>query len=241
VADITNRPTLLLVHGGFHGPWGWQKLEKELAADDWVTQTVKLPSAVKEEAPTEPLPGMYDDARVIRAALDGIDGPVVVVAHSYGGIPATQATVGAANVSHIVYLAAYVLDAGEAMFPFHGVPAPDSLAGTLPVEDLALNKVPIPYFFGDVEPAEAAEAAARLVPQSVRSAYEPVTQVGWRTIPSSFIMADNDQTHVRLVAEQMAARTGAVYHLPSHHEPFLSMPTELAALLTRIVDNIPAK
>lgn len=236
MALTSDRPTLLLVHGAWHGAWSWQKLQTTLDADGWTTRTVDLPSAIKDGAQTEPLPGMYDDARVVREALADIDGPVVVVAHSYGGIPVTEATVGAANVVHIVYLAAYLLDAGEAMLPFHGVPVPDSLAGALPVTDPDTGRDRGDYFYQDVDAAEAAEAISRLVPQSIRSAFERVSQVGWRTIPSSYVVADRDHALPPADQERMAQRAGAVHHLASGHSPFLSMTDELAALLTGIAD-----
>ncbi|WP_326557510.1 alpha/beta fold hydrolase [Micromonospora sp. NBC_01796] len=229
-----DRPTLLLVHGAWHGSWSWQKLEGKLAADGWATRSVQLPSAVVQDAPAEPLPGMYDDADVVRTALAEISGPVVVVAHSYGGIPVTEATAGATNVVHLVYLASYQLDVGEAMLPFHGVPVPDSLAGTLPVTDPATGRARGDFFYQDLDVAEAAEANARLVPQSVRACFEPVTRVGWRSIPSTYVVADKDQALSPSDQERMARRAGAVHHLPSGHSPFLSMPGALASLLARI-------
>jgi hypothetical protein len=69
--NATNtRATFLLVHGGHHGPWCWEKLRTVLNAEGWSTHAVSLPSAVRDEHFTEPLPGMFDDARVIREALD---------------------------------------------------------------------------------------------------------------------------------------------------------------------------
>ncbi|SCF45675.1 alpha/beta fold hydrolase [Micromonospora mirobrigensis] len=233
----TKRPTLLFVHGAWHGSWTWGKLERELTARGWATRTVDLPSALTPDAPTEPTPGMYDDARVIRAALDSIDGPVVVVAHSYGGVPVTQATGGAGNVAHIVYLAAYQLDVGEALLPYHGVPVPESVEGVLPVVDPSIGRIPLPYFYGGVEAAEAEEAAARLVPQSLRSFHEVVTEAGWRSIPSSYIVTERDQALPAAVQEQLATRAQAVHRLDSHHSPMLSMAGELASLLVTIAQD----
>ena len=65
---------------------------------------------------------LYDDAAAVREAIDAIDGPVTVVAHSYGGIVATE---GAAGVEHIVYVAAFMLDVGESLYAAVGGQAPD--------------------------------------------------------------------------------------------------------------------
>lgn|GEM_PF-5665659 len=61
------------------------------------------------------------------------------MAHSYGGVPATEVVAGAADVAHIVYVAAYMPDVGEGMFRTHGVPVPESLAGLRPAENPDLN------------------------------------------------------------------------------------------------------
>jgi pimeloyl-ACP methyl ester carboxylesterase len=232
-----DRPTFLLVHGGHHGPWIWEKLREVLADEGWATQAVTLPSAVQDEHLAEPLPGMYDDARVIRDALDHIDGPVMVVAHSQGGISTTEATAGSSNVVHIVYVASYLPDVGEGMLQIHGVPVPDSLAGVRQPENPDFNQ-PASFYDGDLTNPETAAAIARLVPQTVRSDFETVTRAGWLTIPNSYVMPDHDLSVVATVEEQMAARADAVYHCPGNHAPFYSNPKEFAALLTQIADRV---
>jgi pimeloyl-ACP methyl ester carboxylesterase len=224
------RPTLLLVHGAWHGTWCWEKVEAELASRGWRSQAVDLPSAVAAES-NDLLPSIFDDAQVIRAAIDGIDGPVVVVAHSYGGVPVTQATAGAANVVRLVYLSAFSLDMGESLLSFVGAPQadPESVTGVI-----APRENPAVSFYGDVSDDLRDDAVSRLVYQSGRSFVDQITRVGWRTIPSSYIVCDNDQSIAPEVQEKLAARTGAVYHLPSSHSPFLSMPGELTELLIKI-------
>ncbi|MCI2421062.1 alpha/beta hydrolase [Saccharopolyspora sp. K220] len=230
MATRESGPTLLLVHGAWHGRWAWEKLQPELAAAGWTTQAVQLPTAVAVKTPAEPIAGMHEDARVVRAAIDNIDGPVVVVAHSYGGIPVTQATAGAPNVTHAIYLAAFQLDVGESLYSFRGAPLPDSFEGTTPPPDHD-------SFYADLPADEAAQAAARLVPQSLRSFCETVTQAGWHTIASSYIICDQDRALPPHSQDELAARAGAVHHLDSSHSPMLSIPGELAALITKIADG----
>ncbi|GII54319.1 hypothetical protein Pth03_27080 [Planotetraspora thailandica] len=239
--ENANRPTFLLVHGGHHGPWVWERLQHVLDADGWESQTVTLPSAVHDDSPAEPLPGMYDDARVIGEALDGITGPVIVVAHSYGGVPATEAVATASNVAHVVYVAAYMLDVGEGMFQTHGVPVPDSLAGLRPAENPDLN-LPAAFYDGDPANPETAAAAARLVPQTPRADFETVTRAGWKSVPNSYVIPDGDVSITGTVAEQMAARADTVYRCPGHHAPFYSNPREFAEILVKIATNVdPAR
>ncbi|NMO50079.1 alpha/beta hydrolase [Actinoplanes sp. TBRC 11911] len=233
---MATRPTLLFVPGGHHGGWVYEKVQKELAALGWTTVTVDLLSAVTDESLPEPLPGIFDDARVVREAIDAIDGPVVVVSHSYGGVPATQASAGAANVVYLVYVAAYVPDIGESMFGIMGVPAPESLAGLRPVANPDLN-LPLVFFDADPGNPETAAAIDRLVPQTVRGDFETVTAAGWKTIPSAYVIPDNDLSTVAVVEEAMAARTGAVYSAVGNHAPFYSHPKEFAELLVMILDR----
>ncbi|MEV0185790.1 alpha/beta fold hydrolase [Streptomyces sp. NPDC050625] len=226
------RPTLLLVHGAWHGLWCWEKLELHLIAEGWATRTVELPSAARSDLPNvEPLAGIHRDAQTVLKTLEDIKGPVVVVGHSYGGIPVTQAIANARNVCHVIYLAAYQLDVGESLYGFHGAPEPEFPTGVIqPAQD----RVAVAAFYADVPEEEAARAVRNLVPQSVRSFSERVTQAGWRTIPSTYIICEQDKALPSEEQEKLAARASAVHRLQSSHSPFLSMPSKLAALLTYI-------
>ncbi|MGW4165289.1 alpha/beta fold hydrolase [Streptomyces sp. NPDC004788] len=103
--DSMRSPQFLLVHGAWHGSWCWRELQDVLADRGWPSHTVDLSSVVPQGADGK-LPGLLDDARVIRERIDAIKAPLVVVARSYGRAPVTQATPGAANVAHIVYVSA---------------------------------------------------------------------------------------------------------------------------------------
>ncbi|MGC5311432.1 alpha/beta hydrolase [Micromonospora zamorensis] len=225
--------TFLLVHGGHHGEWVWEPLQKVLAEQGRQSRTISLPSAVRNASTGDPYPGMYDDARVIREALDEMTGPVIVVAHSYSGVPVTEAVSTDAGVVHVVYVAAYQLDIGESMFGTHGVPTPEALTGLRPPENPDLN-LPAAFYDGDPGNPATAAAIARLVPQSVRADFEPVTRAGWREVPNSYVIPSSDISLTGTIAEQMAARADHVYRTPGHHAPFYSHPVEFAAVLDRI-------
>ncbi|MCW2507931.1 MAG: hypothetical protein JWP68_1079, partial [Modestobacter sp.] len=102
--------TLLLVHGAWHTSWAWQPLIAELSDIDVVT--VDLPSSGTDP---QALGDLTADADVVRAALAGIEGPVVVVGHSYGGLPITEAATAEDGVAHLVYLCAFQLDVGDSL------------------------------------------------------------------------------------------------------------------------------
>ena len=77
-------PRILLVHGAWAGPWVFDRLAAELVDRGFAVDTVSLPSIGSTA-------DMYADAAAITATLDAIEGPVTLMAHSYGGIPTTQA------------------------------------------------------------------------------------------------------------------------------------------------------
>lgn len=219
------RPTLVLVHGAWHGPWCWDGLRPRLERLGWRTTAPQLASASRTG--TEPRPGLYDDAQVLARHVDEIDGPVVLIGHSYGGAPVTEFAGRAGDkVAHLVYVAAYVPDAGESLYTTHGAPAPEDVSGVVPVPD-----DPVTTFYNDVAPDAAAGAARQLVPQAVRSWSEEVRTVGWRAIPASYVLCEKDQALAPAMQEKFALRAGSLHRIASGHSPFLSVPGELADVL----------
>jgi pimeloyl-ACP methyl ester carboxylesterase len=196
-------------------------------------RTVTYPSSGTDLAA---LGTFADDAEAVAAAVAAIDGPVVVVAHSYAGIVATEALVGAQNVQRIVYLAAAMVGKGVSVLGSVGGVQPDWWqvskdegpgGGIVRVaKDLA-----VPTFYADVEPSLAAQAVERLIPASYISQTGEVTKVAWRTIPSTYIICTQDNAIPLVAQEAMAGNAQRRHRLDASHSPFLSQPSELAELL----------
>lgn len=221
------RPTLLLVHGAWHGSWFWEPLISELGEFD--VRTVDLPSCTG--GPDE-LGGLEDDAETVRAAIAAIDGPVVVVAHSYGGAPTTEAAV-APSVQHIVYIAAFALDEGESLLGAVGGVAPSwwVIDGPLVTAGTA-HEPAASLFFADVDPELAEEFVAKLKPQSRLAFEEPLTAVAWREKPTTYIITEQDAVFPVPAQEALSARSGStVYRLDTSHSPFLSQPEAVADII----------
>ena len=219
------RPTLVIVPGAWHLPSSWDLLRGELDALGYASRAVKLPTTGPD-----PRGGLREDAEAVRAAIEAIGGPVVVVAHSYGGIPATEGLTDLPNVQQLVFLAAYVPDIDESLFSLDGAaPDPDS------TEDL----VPIPsdpraWLYADVPTALADLVVSRLVDQRRQSFSDQVTRAAWHTVPSTYVITENDAAIPVPLQEQMATRAKSIRRIPTSHSPFLSRPAELAALLDEI-------
>ncbi|GAA2082200.1 alpha/beta hydrolase [Microbacterium hatanonis] len=226
---MSEKPTLLLVHGAWHGAWAWDPVAGILEDRGWAVERIDLPT-VHADDPV----GLHlsDDADAVAAAIAAIDGPVVVVAHSYGGVPTTQAATGD-TVQHIVYIAAFALDEGESLLGAVGGVAPswwvvDGPLATAGTDD----EPPVSIFFADVDADAAAAASARLKPQSVLAFQEPLTQVAWRTKPTTYIVTEQDAIFPVPAQEALAARAGStVRRLDTSHSPFLSQPEAVADII----------
>ncbi|WP_051856501.1 alpha/beta fold hydrolase [Streptomyces sp. NRRL S-1868] len=224
-------PSFLLVPGAWHRAACWDPLRDALDARGRRSRTVELPSAGPQSTPTA---GMYDDAEAIAAQLRRMEGPVIVVGHSYGGIPVTQAAADHPHVVHLVYLAAYMTQEGESLLSVHGKPTPEpedeDLTGTSPT----VFADPRTSLYSDLTDDQAEHAIGRLTEQSRRSFQQPVTHAAWRTVPSTYVLCERDQALPPQLQKKMSAHATHVEHLPTGHCPFLSTPPRLATLLTDI-------
>src|SRR3954462_10356963 len=142
----TNVPTVVLVHGGFADASFWTPVIQQLQARG-------LPVL----APANPLRGLAGDAEYIASFVNQIDGPVLLVGHSYGGAVITVAGAAADNVVGLVYVAAFILDEGESFGEvFAGFPDTPLLSavrpGNYPLPDggtaVELSIAPQPYQAG---------------------------------------------------------------------------------------------
>ncbi|GAA1295397.1 alpha/beta hydrolase [Pseudonocardia aurantiaca] len=217
--------TVLLVHGAWHGPWMWGALLREMPDVD--VRTVALPSAGRDPAA---LGDLHADAAAIRSAVAAIHGPVVVCAHSYGGVPTTEGVADLPNVVGIVYLCAFQLDIGESLASAAG--------GTLPdwwdvhaAEGYVDAQRPLEVFYSDVDEAVARDAIMRLGHQSLVAFGQQVSKAAWRTIPSTYIVCEHDRAVPVEAQEAMARRATRVLRMPASHSPFLSRPAQLAGIL----------
>jgi pimeloyl-ACP methyl ester carboxylesterase len=225
---VTAMPTVVLVHGAWHGPWNWRKVDNELTAMGWQVRTIDLPSVVHTDGPHF---GLHDDAEVIRRHIADIDGPVVIVAHSYGGVAVSEGAADLPNVRHIVYLAAFQLDIGESVLAACGGEPPDwwNING-----DNVIPLRPHEVFYTDLAPQDSDRAIAQLKPQSLAAFTETLTAAAWRTVPSTYVVCEQDRAIPRPAQEQMSARASYVRRLSSGHSPFLSMPGDVARLIAGV-------
>jgi pimeloyl-ACP methyl ester carboxylesterase len=233
-SDSHQRLTVLLVHGAWHGAWCWQDVKEKLIRNGLAVETVDLPSANSQGG--QPA-GLHDDARVVRSALDSIEGNVIAVAHSYGGLPLSEGAAGAPNVAHLIYLAAFQLDIGESLWSSIGGQPTSWLQirddATMPTDAREI-------FFGDVDEDVADAATAKLSPQSLSSFQEVQTAAAWISTPSTYIICENDNAIPAPAQEAMSARAGQAVRLASSHSAFLSRPDDVAKIITDHANSMSA-
>jgi pimeloyl-ACP methyl ester carboxylesterase len=229
-------PSVLLVPGAWHKPDHFRPLIDELA--DLDVHTVTLTSSGDDPAT---LRDMYSDAEAIAQAVEAIDRPVVVVAHSYGGLPATQGLTNARNVQHIVYLASFQMDTGDSLLSKNpgGELLPwAELRQREGIDDFVEAMTPETVFFNDLDATTAATAVGQLGYQSYASMRQPLTKTAWKTIPNTYVICEDDNAVPVFAQELMAERADHVKRVNSSHSPFLSQPAALAALIRSALASV---
>jgi pimeloyl-ACP methyl ester carboxylesterase len=233
---MADEPTVVLVHGAWHGAWAWDELRKRLDDEGIATVAVDLPSIGPDP---DVLTDMYADAATAREAIDAVDGPVVVVGHSYGGVVITEAAAGAANVTHLVYLTAFQLDDGESLLGLLGGQEPEWF--TTPDGGRTIVPAnPEHVFYNDCPPEVAAAAAARIQRMNRECFVQPIHQAAWHDIPSTYVVCERDNAIPVFAQDNLAQRAGSVRRLDADHSPFLSMPDEVVAILRDVVGEAKA-
>jgi pimeloyl-ACP methyl ester carboxylesterase len=220
----------VLVHGAWGGSWCWERVVPLLEQAGLAVRTVDLPSV---GAPAGDPAGLSDDAAAVIAVLDAVDGPVVLCGHSYGGMVVTQAAAGRTDVSHLVYVCAFMPDAGDSLFSITGGPAPwiELLEDgrTIPKRE---HRETVSY--ADCDPETRAAAVARLRPQVTGPFGGEVAVAAWRAIPSTYVVCAQDESlPVELQRDVFAPRAAHVVELASSHSPFFSQPERLVDVIVQ--------
>lgn len=228
---MASSPTILLVHGAWHGSWCWSTVRRQLDAAGLASATVDLPST--HGGPSGALGGLHDDAAVVRDAVQAVDGPVVVVAHSYGGAPTVEGLAGVEGVQHAVFATAFLLDVGESLQAGVGgapldwwEPSADGATYT-PID-------PAYRFYDDCAPEVADRYVPQLLAQSQTSFTEELRAAAWRSIPTTYVVCERDNAIPLVGQEAMAQRAGAVHRLDSGHSPFFAVPDQLTQIVVDV-------
>jgi pimeloyl-ACP methyl ester carboxylesterase len=230
--EMSGRPNIVLVHGAWADGSCWSGVIERLQADGFQVR-----------APQFPLTSLADDVARLRQVLDFQDGPTVVVGHSYGGQIMTALGADAPNVVALVYIAAFGLDQGESLGQLLSQgPVTPALAhlftdargfGWLSEEDF------VEHFAADVDSTRAHVMYAVQQPLA-SSAFTDVMGVpAWKSLPSWYLVAQNDEALPPDAERQFATRMGATTtEIPSSHVAMVSHATEVAQLIATAAEQI---
>jgi len=217
---------VVLVHGGFVDGSGWQGVYDLLTADGFTVRVVQNPTVSLE-----------GDVATTHHVLDGFDGPVVLVGHSYGGAVITEAGTHEA-VASLVYISAFVPDKGESVNTLIADPPPGApVPPILPPEDgfLFLDRDKFAASFAADIPAKAASFMAdSQVPWGLGALEGQITDPAWRVKPSWYLVSTDDRMIPPPAQRIMAERAGAtVTEATGSHSIYVSQPGVVAALITK--------
>ncbi len=234
------RPTIVLVHGDWADASSWNPVMERLQKRGFTVT-----------APPNTLRGPSQDAPYLASYLRTISGPIVLVAHSYGGFVITNAARGIPNVKALVYIDAFVPDENQTLA---GLLAP---SGSCILSATAFNIVPFnagvdlylrwqanPLYSGfrncfanGVDEETAAVLAAGQRPASAAQLAEPSGQPAWKSIPAWALLGTLDNVIPPALQRQMYGRAGAhVSFVKAGHLSLISHPETVVRVILDAVD-----
>jgi len=233
-----SQPTVVLVHGAFADGSSWNGVIERLRAE-----------GLQVTAPANPLRGISIDSAYIGSLLDQIEGPVLAVAHSYGGAVITNAATNANNVLGLVYVAAFAPDEGEPL---------GAIASNSKDSEVVPTLIPLQYptgegqqtateftidpdkfhevFAFDLSVEQSALMAATQRPLAELVFSEPTGVPAWKKLPSWAVVSTGDKVVGTDAVRSMAERAGAtITEAEGSHVIMMSRPQVVAeAILTAL-------
>jgi pimeloyl-ACP methyl ester carboxylesterase len=233
--------TIVLVHGAWADAAGWNEVTSRLQREGYTVWAVP-----------NPLRGLASDAAYVASILEIIPGPIILVAHSYGGAVITNAATGNPNVKALVYIDGFAPDEGESALELASMPPPPGASGSCVLGDPAaiFNAVSYPgaqngdidlYIKPEVYPScfantiaakQAAILAASQRPVALSALAEKSGAPAWKTIPSWYLVGTRDKVIPPYVQIFMAERAHAqIVKIKAPHPSMISDPKPVADLI----------
>ena len=220
----TSKPNIVLVHGAWADGSCWSAVVEGLQAKGY-----------NVTAPQFPENSLAADVARLRQVLNRQDGPTIVVGHSYGGQIMTSLSTDAPNVVGLVYIAAFGLDEGETIGALLAQGPPTPALAHLDIDDQGFAWVLeddfVTFFAADVAPDKARVMYAVQQALSASTLGDVMGVPTWKSLPTWYMVAANDQAippdAERLFAKRMGATTVEV---PSSHVAMVSHPEDVIKL-----------
>jgi pimeloyl-ACP methyl ester carboxylesterase len=232
---MSTRPNIVLVHGAWADGSCWSAVIAGLQA-----------SGYNVTAPQFPESSLAADVARLRQVLDRQDGPAIIVGHSYGGQIMTALGTDAPGVTGLVYIAAFGLDEGESIGGLLAQGTPTPALAHLDIDKQGFAWVPeddfVQHFAADVDPMRAKGMHAVQQPLATSTFQDVMGVPAWKSHPSWYMVAENDQAIPPAAERQFAERMGAVtVEIPSGHLAMVSHPDDVIQLIETAAQAVQAR
>jgi pimeloyl-ACP methyl ester carboxylesterase len=222
---VSGVKNVVLVHGGFVDGSGWQGVYDLLKKDGYTVAIVQNPTT-----------SLADDVAVTKRTLAALNGPAILVGHSYGGVVITEAG-NDPKVAGLVYIAAFAPDKGESVSALIKNPPPGApVPPILPPQDgyLYLDRTQFrAAFAADVSADAAAFMADSQVPWGLDALNGAVSEPAWKSKPSWYLVSTEDRMIPPDAQRAMSKRAGStVVEAKGSHAIYVSQPQSVAAIIT---------
>ncbi len=240
--NATSPATVVLVHGAWHGPWCFDQVVAGLEARG--VPAVAVERRRMDDASGE-LRGATDSAEneaIVRAALDAVDGPVVLLGHSFGGVPITTAPLGNEQVKHLVYLTAMMPNIDGSIpdnfvNPKLGMAIQVGEDGSTTVQSDLIRYA----FYHQCSDEDYERALSQLVrDQAPIPLDEAPRDTAWNKITTTYVVCTEDQALLAEGQRTLARRADRVVEWATDHSPFLSAPELMVDLLDSLAREYAA-
>jgi pimeloyl-ACP methyl ester carboxylesterase len=232
------KPTIVLVHGDWADGSSWSAVIERL-------QRQRYPVV----APPNPLRGPTEDDPYLASYLQTIQGPIILVGHSYGGFVITNAATGNANVKALVYIDAFIPDANQTLADLSSPEScldPASAFNAVPFSggvDLYLRIPPNPPYTGfnecfanGVPPNQAAVLSAVQRPAALAQLGEPSGPPAWANIPAWSLIGTEDHAVPPSLQEQMSTHAGAhISFVKAGHLGLITRPNAVVDIIDQAI------
>ena len=222
---MNSRPNIVLVHGAWADGSCWSAVIERLQASGYTVTAPQFPES-----------SLADDVTRLRQVLDRQDGPTIVAGHSYGGQIMTALGADAPNVVGLVYIAAFGLDEGESIGGLAQGGPPTPALAHLDIDKQGFAWLPeddfVRHFAADVDPVKARVMYAVQQPLAASTFQDVMGVPAWKSHPSWFLVAENDQAIPPEAERQFAKRMGATtVEVPTNHVAMVSHPDDVVKLI----------
>ena len=223
--DMSTLPNIVLVHGAWADGSSWSGVIQRLQAAGYNVVAPQLPHT-----------SLAADVAVVRHVLSLQNGPTIIAGHSYGGQVITALGTDAPNVVGLVYIAAFGLDKGETIGGLLAQGGATPALAHLKIDDQGLAWIPeddyVTHFASDVDPVQAKIMYATQQPLAASTLQDVMGTPAWKSLPSWYLVATNDEAIPPAAERMFAKRMGATtIEVASSHVAMVSHPDEVTKLI----------